>query len=48
MNKFINGVEYIENDCKLKEKYKKRIDNFFAYFDKNNCERIYDKMIEKQ
>lgn len=38
-------IEYMENGCKLKEKYKERIDNFFAFDDKNNCERVYEKII---
>lgn len=38
-------IEYMENGCKLKEKYKERIDNFFAFDDKNNCERVYQKII---
>lgn len=41
-------IEYLKNGCQLKEKYEKRIDEFFAYSDKNNCERIYNKMIEKR
>lgn len=32
---------YIKNGCQLKEKYKKRIDDFFAYDDQKNCERVY-------
>ena len=39
-------IEYMENNCQLKEKYRERIDNFFAYNDKNNCQRIYEKLIE--
>ncbi len=39
-------IEYMENDCQLKQKYRDRIDNFFAYNDKNNCQRVYDKIIE--
>ena len=39
-------IEYIENDCKLKDKYRERIDNFFAYSDKNNCKRILEKIEE--
>ena len=39
-------VEYIENDCAIKDKYKERINNFFAYNDKNNCQRVYEKIIE--
>ena len=39
-------IEYIKNDCILKEKYKKRIDTFFAFNDKNNCERVYKKIVK--
>ena len=39
-------IEYIENSCKIKEKYSKRIDEFFLYTDKNNCKRVYDKIKE--
>lgn len=35
-------IEYMKNGCQLKEKYRKRIDNFFAFNDKNNCQRVYE------
>lgn len=35
-------IDYMKNDCKLKEKYRQRIDKFFAYHDKKNCERTYE------
>ena len=38
-------IEYMENGCELKPKYRERIDNFFAFNDKNNCQRVYDKII---
>ncbi len=41
-------IEYMKNDCQLKDKYRKRIDNFFAYNDKNNCQRVYEKIMEKE
>lgn len=41
-------IEYMKNDCKMKNKYKKRADDFFAFSDHNNCQRIYDDMIEYQ
>jgi CDP-glycerol glycerophosphotransferase (TagB/SpsB family) len=40
-------IEYMENDCKLKDKYRERIDNFFAYNDKNNCQRIFDHIVNQ-
>ncbi len=39
-------IDYIEGDCKLKPLYRERIDNFFAFNDKNNCKRIVDKLLE--
>lgn len=39
-------IEYMENGCKLKDKYRERIDNFFAFDDQNNCQRVYDKIME--
>ncbi len=34
----------LQNDCEMEEMYKKRADKFFAFNDKNNCERIYQKI----
>ena len=39
-------IEYMENDCQLKEEYRHRIDTFFAFDDKNNSQRIYNKIME--
>lgn len=41
-------IEYMENGCELKEKYRKRIDSFFAYNDRNNCERVYEKILDSR
>lgn len=38
--------EYIENDCKLKAKYRERIEKFYAYHDKENSKRVYEKIIK--
>lgn len=35
-------INYIENDCKIKEKYEERIKNTFKYLDRNNSKRIYE------
>ena len=37
--------EYVLNDCQMKDKYQKRVDNFYKFHDKNNCKRIYDFII---
>lgn len=39
-------IEYMKNGCKLKEVYRERIDSFFAFSDKNNCQRVYEKIVE--
>lgn len=39
-------IEYMENDCKLKEQYRQRIDGFFTFNDQNNCQRVYEKILE--
>lgn len=39
-------IEYMENDCALKDEYRSRIDRFFSFHDKSNSERVYKKVIE--
>ena len=39
-------IEYIKGGCRLKEKYKERIEEFFIYRDEKNCERIAKKIGE--
>ena len=34
--------EYLNNDCEMKNVYKKRVDNFYKFNDKNNCKRVYE------
>ena len=34
--------EYMDNDCRCKDKYIKRADDFFEFDDFNSCERIYN------
>lgn len=40
--------DYMQNGCKMKEKYIERADDFFAYNDQNNCERIYQELLKAQ
>lgn len=35
-------IEYMDNDCEMEEKYKKRVDKFFKYTDQKNCSRVYE------
>lgn len=39
VNAIINSIK---SNFLLEETYKKRIENFFAFRDKNNCKRVYD------
>ena len=39
-------IEYVENDCMMKDKYSKRIKEFFFFNDTNNCKRVHDKIKE--
>lgn len=39
-------LSYLEDRCMLKEMYKERINNTFPYADKNNCERVYQRILK--
>ncbi len=39
-------IEYMEKGCKMKEIYKKRCDSFFAFDDRQNCERVFRKIAD--
>lgn len=41
-------IEYMENGCELKEKYRERIDSFFKFNDHNHCQRVYEKILENR
>lgn len=40
--------EYMKTGCKMKENYVKRVDDFYAFHDQDNCKRIYDEMMVYQ
>ncbi len=40
--------EYMKRDCVMPEKYRARADDFFAFSDHRNCERIYPIMLEHE
>lgn len=40
--------EYMRSGCRMKDKYVERADDFFAYKDHNNCERIYQEILKAQ
>ena len=39
-------IEYMENGCQMKDEYRDRADRFFAFNDRNNCQRVYEKLME--
>lgn len=41
-------IEYMENGCKLKDAYRARIDRFFAFNDRENCRRVFEKLLALQ
>lgn len=44
-DEFVKELEkIINNNCAMEEKYKDRADKFFAYHDRNNCERVYQNI----
>lgn len=46
-DELINRImKYIENNCKMEEKYKEKVDKFFKYNDKNNSKRVYDWILQ--
>ena len=36
----------VENDCEMDEEYTGRVDDFFKYNDRNNCQRIIDAILD--
>lgn len=38
-------IEYMENGCQLKEKYRERIEKFFGFHDRNNCQRTFEAIM---
>lgn len=39
-------LNYVQKECVMKQDYQKRMKEFFAYHDANNCERVYNKVQE--
>lgn len=34
----------IDEGCRMEEKYREHVDEYFKYIDKDNCERVFDKI----
>ncbi len=39
-------IEYMEKGCHIKDVYRKRVDTFFAFNDKDNCKRLYEMLVK--
>lgn len=39
-------ITSIQNNCRLDKKYETRINEFFEYYDKNNCKRVYEELLK--
>lgn len=37
--------KYVKNGCVLSDNYRNRIDSFFAFNDKKNCQRVLEKVL---
>lgn len=44
VNSIINSIK---NNCQLNDKYLRRINSFFTFFDMNNNDRIYDQIMRR-
>ena len=38
-------IDYIEKGCVMEDEFKERVDEFFAFKDKDNCKRVYDWLV---
>lgn len=48
-DELVNSLcDYMKNNCKMKEKYINRVNDFYVHHDHNNCERIYDEVMKYQ
>jgi CDP-glycerol glycerophosphotransferase (TagB/SpsB family)/glycosyltransferase involved in cell wall biosynthesis len=39
-------IDILNQECRMPKKYQERVDKFFAHTDSNNCERVYQQIME--
>lgn len=39
-------IKYMEHDCELRDEYRERINATFPFSDKNNCQRVYEAIMQ--
>ena len=40
-------IAHMESGCVMQEVYRKRVDDFFTYTDRENCKRVYSEIVAK-
>ncbi len=40
--------DYMKRSCEMEEEYRRRVDDFYAFSDHNNCARMYEEIIDFQ
>ena len=38
--------DYIDNDCKMKEKHIQNVEDYFTFTDQNNCKRVHEAILK--
>lgn len=38
--------QYIENDCKMKDKHVQNVEDYFIFTDRNNCKRVHEAILK--
>ena len=41
-------IYYVQNDCIMEDKYQLKVNEFFEYFDNNNCQRVYNWLLHNK
>ena len=41
-------LEYAEGGCRMKDLYRERVDGFFAFRDRQNCERVLNRILSME
>jgi CDP-glycerol glycerophosphotransferase (TagB/SpsB family) len=46
-DELVGAVEkLLQTGCQMDGRYQKRVDDFFAFHDRNNCKRVYDAILQ--
>lgn len=46
-DEIVNAIcNFMETDCRLQDKYRERIEDFFPFSDQQNCKRVWDETVK--